>query len=157
MQVWFSEKMFEPSFCFYTGYKIPLCKTLDQYFEYIQSLPSLDNPEVFGLHPNADITYVPGPFEVRKESFVTQPGNNYAFHLFPSLSPFPTFYFIMKNCVAFCLPITTLSDLGSSPLPKSRRSGVYGSVKALIYALITSLPCHKTSWCDWRRCSPLIG
>uniref|UniRef100_A0A8D1HDV9 AAA+ ATPase domain-containing protein n=1 Tax=Sus scrofa TaxID=9823 RepID=A0A8D1HDV9_PIG len=56
-RVWFSEKMFEPSFCFYTGYKIPLCKTLDQYFEYIQSLPSLDNPEVFGLHPNADITY----------------------------------------------------------------------------------------------------
>ncbi|XP_045354026.1 dynein axonemal heavy chain 8 isoform X3 [Leopardus geoffroyi] len=56
-RVWFSEKMFEPSFQFYTGYKIPLCKTLDQYFEYIQSLPSLDNPEVFGLHPNADITY----------------------------------------------------------------------------------------------------
>nr|XP_025126384.1 dynein heavy chain 8, axonemal [Bubalus bubalis] len=56
-RVWFSEKMFEPSFCFYTGYKIPVCKTLDQYFEYIQSLPSLDNPEVFGLHPNADITY----------------------------------------------------------------------------------------------------
>ncbi|MEJ1288061.1 hypothetical protein NN561_019090 [Cricetulus griseus] len=55
-RVWFSEKMFEPSFCFYTGYKIPVCKTLDQYFEYIQSLPSLDNPEVFGLHPNADIT-----------------------------------------------------------------------------------------------------
>nr|AAK60623.1 axonemal dynein heavy chain 8 long form [Mus musculus] len=56
-RVWFSEKMFEPSFCFYTGYKIPICKTLDQYFEFIQSLPSLDNPEVFGLHPNADITY----------------------------------------------------------------------------------------------------
>ncbi|XP_004624242.1 dynein heavy chain 8, axonemal [Octodon degus] len=56
-RVWFSEKMFEPSFCFYTGYKIPVCKTLDQYFEYIQLLPSLDNPEVFGLHPNADITY----------------------------------------------------------------------------------------------------
>ncbi|XP_051710736.2 dynein axonemal heavy chain 8 isoform X1 [Oryctolagus cuniculus] len=56
-RVWFSEKMFEPSFCFYTGYKIPVCKTLDQYFEYIQSLPTLDNPEVFGLHPNADITY----------------------------------------------------------------------------------------------------
>ncbi|EHB05914.1 Dynein heavy chain 8, axonemal [Heterocephalus glaber] len=56
-RVWFIEKMFEPSFCFYTGYKIPVCKTLDQYFEYIQSLPSLDNPEVFGLHPNADITY----------------------------------------------------------------------------------------------------
>uniref|UniRef100_A0A2K6F192 Dynein axonemal heavy chain 8 n=1 Tax=Propithecus coquereli TaxID=379532 RepID=A0A2K6F192_PROCO len=57
-RVWFSEKMFEPSFSFYTGYKIPSCKTLDQYFEYIQSLPSLDNPEVFGLHPNADITAI---------------------------------------------------------------------------------------------------
>ncbi|XP_028903091.1 dynein heavy chain 8, axonemal isoform X1 [Ornithorhynchus anatinus] len=56
-RVWFSEKMFEPAFCFYTGYKIPVCKTLDQYFEFIQSLPSLDNPQVFGLHPNADITY----------------------------------------------------------------------------------------------------
>uniref|UniRef100_A0A5F8GDS1 Dynein axonemal heavy chain 8 n=1 Tax=Monodelphis domestica TaxID=13616 RepID=A0A5F8GDS1_MONDO len=56
-RVWFSEKMFEPTFCFYTGYKIPVCKTLEQYFEYIQSLPSMDNPEVFGLHPNADITY----------------------------------------------------------------------------------------------------
>ncbi|XP_074092949.1 dynein axonemal heavy chain 8 [Macrotis lagotis] len=56
-RVWFSEKMFESTFCFYTGYKIPVCKTLEQYFEYIQLLPSLDNPEVFGLHPNADITY----------------------------------------------------------------------------------------------------
>ncbi|XP_031820772.1 dynein heavy chain 8, axonemal isoform X3 [Sarcophilus harrisii] len=56
-RVWFSEKMFEPTFCFYTGYKIPVCKNLEQYFEYIQLLPSMDNPEVFGLHPNADITY----------------------------------------------------------------------------------------------------
>lgn len=55
-QVWFSEKMFDSAFCFYTGYKIPVCKTLDQYFEYIQSLPAVDSPKVFGLHPNADIT-----------------------------------------------------------------------------------------------------
>ncbi|OXB65796.1 hypothetical protein ASZ78_008863, partial [Callipepla squamata] len=56
-RVWFSEKMFDSAFCFYTGYKIPVCKTLDQYFEYIQSLPAVDSPQVFGLHPNADITY----------------------------------------------------------------------------------------------------
>ncbi|KAM6127972.1 dynein axonemal heavy chain 8 [Pterocles gutturalis] len=56
-KVWFNENMFDSNFCFYTGYKIPVCKTLDQYFEYIQSLPAMDSPKVFGLHPNADIIY----------------------------------------------------------------------------------------------------
>ncbi|XP_064563086.1 dynein axonemal heavy chain 8 [Zonotrichia leucophrys gambelii] len=56
-RVWFSENMFDSAFCFYTGYKIPVCKTLEQYFDYIQLLPAMDTPEVFGLHPNADITY----------------------------------------------------------------------------------------------------
>uniref|UniRef100_A0A8C0EXI2 Dynein axonemal heavy chain 8 n=1 Tax=Bubo bubo TaxID=30461 RepID=A0A8C0EXI2_BUBBB len=56
-KVWFNEKMFDSTFCFYTGYKIPVCKTLEQYFEYIQSLPAVDSPKVFGLHSNADITY----------------------------------------------------------------------------------------------------
>uniref|UniRef100_UPI00358ECCF5 dynein axonemal heavy chain 8 n=1 Tax=Myxine glutinosa TaxID=7769 RepID=UPI00358ECCF5 len=56
-RVWFGEKMLDPSFHFFTGYKIPACKTIVQYIDYIQTLPMVDSPEVFGLHQNADITY----------------------------------------------------------------------------------------------------
>nr|XP_060489937.1 dynein axonemal heavy chain 5 [Panthera onca] len=56
-KVWFSENMFGSDFSFYQGYNIPKCNTVDGYLQYIQSLPSCDSPEVFGLHPNADITY----------------------------------------------------------------------------------------------------
>ncbi|XP_055965046.1 dynein axonemal heavy chain 5 [Sorex fumeus] len=56
-KVWFSENMFGPDFSFYQGYNIPKCSTADDYIQYIQSLPNYDSPEVFGLHPNADITY----------------------------------------------------------------------------------------------------
>lgn len=56
-RVWFSEKNFDPLFNFYTGYKILNYKTIEQYYEFIQALPAVDTPQVFGLHPNADITY----------------------------------------------------------------------------------------------------
>ncbi|KAK3097645.1 hypothetical protein FSP39_011696 [Pinctada imbricata] len=56
-RVWFSEAMFADSFQFYTGYKIPKCKTIDEYRSYIETLPLRDTPECFGLHSNADITY----------------------------------------------------------------------------------------------------
>ncbi|XP_078614020.1 dynein axonemal heavy chain 5-like isoform X3 [Branchiostoma floridae x Branchiostoma japonicum] len=56
-RVWFGDHMFGPNFVFYKGYPIPKCKNIQEYRDYIQSLPLKDTPEVFGLHPNADITY----------------------------------------------------------------------------------------------------
>ncbi|XP_076449104.1 dynein axonemal heavy chain 5-like [Babylonia areolata] len=56
-RVWFGENMFSPTFNFYKGYVIPPCTKIDEFRDYINSLPNTDTPEVFGLHSNADITY----------------------------------------------------------------------------------------------------
>ncbi|XP_068199657.1 dynein axonemal heavy chain 5 isoform X2 [Antennarius striatus] len=57
-RVWFSEDTFSDAFCFYRGYVIPnAAKTVQEVLQHIEALPPVDTPEVFGLHPNADITY----------------------------------------------------------------------------------------------------
>ncbi|XP_072235150.1 dynein axonemal heavy chain 5-like, partial [Leuresthes tenuis] len=57
-RVWFSENTFRDDFCFYQGYRVPSNpKTVQDVLQHIEALPPLDSPEVFGLHPNADITY----------------------------------------------------------------------------------------------------
>uniref|UniRef100_A0AAZ3RNU2 Dynein, axonemal, heavy chain 5 n=1 Tax=Oncorhynchus tshawytscha TaxID=74940 RepID=A0AAZ3RNU2_ONCTS len=56
-RVWFSESTFADKFCFYKGYTIPKAKNVPDYLLHIETLPLVDSPEVFGLHPNADITY----------------------------------------------------------------------------------------------------
>ena len=58
VQLWFNEGMFKPSFQFYKGYTIPVFKLAKDYIDFIEKLPLADTPEIFGMHPNADITYV---------------------------------------------------------------------------------------------------
>jgi dynein heavy chain len=48
--------MFADNFSFYKGYEIPKLKTVDEFRNSIDSLPLIDTPDVFGLHPNADIS-----------------------------------------------------------------------------------------------------
>uniref|UniRef100_A0A0P4W7W0 Dynein heavy chain ATP-binding dynein motor region domain-containing protein n=1 Tax=Scylla olivacea TaxID=85551 RepID=A0A0P4W7W0_SCYOL len=57
LHVWFNERLLTSDFRFYQGYGLPMCKGQAEYIEYINQLPATDSPEVFGLHPNADITY----------------------------------------------------------------------------------------------------
>ncbi|XP_061778474.1 dynein axonemal heavy chain 5-like [Nerophis ophidion] len=57
-RVWFGENTFSDEFCFYRGYSIPAkAKTVQDVLQHVEALPLVDTPEVFGLHPNADITY----------------------------------------------------------------------------------------------------
>eukprot|EP00043_Microstomoeca_roanoka_P013217 m.129292 g.129292 ORF g.129292 m.129292 type:complete len:4796 (-) comp15694_c0_seq1:72-14459(-) len=55
---WFGEHMFKDDFAFFTGYQIPACTKIGEFHDYINQLNTFDGPEVFGLHPNADITYM---------------------------------------------------------------------------------------------------
>nr|CAD7399061.1 unnamed protein product [Timema poppensis] len=56
-KVWFSEALFLDEFEFYKGYKIMKHKYVEEYLDAIEMMPSIDPPQVYGLHPNADITY----------------------------------------------------------------------------------------------------
>jgi dynein heavy chain len=48
--------MFADNFAFFKGYNIPHLKTIDEFRQSIESLPLVDTPDAFGLHPNADIS-----------------------------------------------------------------------------------------------------
>jgi len=54
--VWFCDVLLRPGFEFYKNYKVPVTRSLPGCLDFINALPATDTPEVFGLHPNADIT-----------------------------------------------------------------------------------------------------
>jgi len=58
---WFCEDVFRPSFAFHESehysYRIPEGLDIQQYRESIDGIPAVDSPAIFGLHPNADLTY----------------------------------------------------------------------------------------------------
>jgi dynein heavy chain len=59
---WFCDDIFKPSFTFNNyqweyNYKIPEGLEIAQYREAIDTIPAVDSPLIFGLHPNADLTY----------------------------------------------------------------------------------------------------
>lgn len=62
--VWFCDVLLRPGFEFYKNYKVPMTKNLQDYIDYINGLPPTDTPEVFGLHANADITWVFSDFVI---------------------------------------------------------------------------------------------
>lgn len=56
-KVWFSDDMFREDFAFFKGYPIYKFKLQEDYLVVIEDMPAVDPPQVYGLHPNADITY----------------------------------------------------------------------------------------------------
>jgi len=60
--LWYTESIFGPSYPFNTliqefEYKIPEVGDHQKFVEYINSMPEKDNPLIFGLNGNADLTY----------------------------------------------------------------------------------------------------
>jgi len=62
---YFNDEIFRPTFTFNTPtgqanefmYKVPEGLEIHQYRDYIETVPAVDSPTVFGLHVNADLTY----------------------------------------------------------------------------------------------------
>jgi dynein heavy chain len=59
---WFCDDIFKPSFAFNNyaseyNYKIPDGLEVQNFRDAIDTMPPVDSPLIFGLHPNADLTY----------------------------------------------------------------------------------------------------
>ncbi|KPI94919.1 Dynein heavy chain 8, axonemal [Papilio xuthus] len=56
-RVWLTDQLFTESFQFYKGYGIMAFKNIPEYLEEIEKMKTVDPPQTYGLHTNADITY----------------------------------------------------------------------------------------------------
>jgi dynein heavy chain len=61
-EFWIQEQIFTPNYCFNQlitefNYHIPDATEHVRFMEYINKMPSNDGPPIFGLHPNADLTF----------------------------------------------------------------------------------------------------
>jgi dynein heavy chain len=57
-----NDNIFQPNYPFNTAYaefhyQIPDCSEHSKFLDYIQTMPEKDSPIIFGLHPNADLTF----------------------------------------------------------------------------------------------------
>lgn len=57
-RVWLTDQLFLDDFQFYKGYGIMKFKNIPEYVEEIDKMKTTDPPQAYGLHTNADITYV---------------------------------------------------------------------------------------------------
>lgn len=55
-KVWFSDAIFTEGYTFYKGYPLLVFKLVSEYVKAIDAMSAVDPPQVYGLHPNADIT-----------------------------------------------------------------------------------------------------
>ena len=60
--LWLSENVFQPNYPFNSNftefhYSIPDCTEHSKFLDYIKEMPARDSPIIFGLHPNADLTF----------------------------------------------------------------------------------------------------
>ncbi|GBP33370.1 Dynein heavy chain 8, axonemal [Eumeta japonica] len=56
-RVWFSDALFTGEFQFFKGYRILKFKNIPEYLDEFEKMKTVDPPQVYGLHSNADITY----------------------------------------------------------------------------------------------------
>jgi len=56
-QAWLNQAVLDANFRFFDVYKVPFGTEVDAYRKFIEKLPLIDAPALFGLHPNADIVF----------------------------------------------------------------------------------------------------
>ncbi|VVC98542.1 unnamed protein product [Leptidea sinapis] len=56
-RVWLTDQIFNDDFQFYKNYGIMKFKNIPEYIEEIEKMKTVDPPQAYGLHTNADITY----------------------------------------------------------------------------------------------------